>query len=242
MINKKFKTITRRDFNLALTKLKGLKCEVANVIHPFIFQIGDHDFTISDDIYYILDQYGNIYQAIKIEITIQGFYERFIEIRNDIEKMLQIFDPTLISEPVKRKIQSACEKNKDIISYLREEKIKLSNKFDIDKIEKDNEIYKIWKEKLLLLLNLNIELNNLEKNLDQLKNIYSGKNKKYSYLQFIEKVSFNEENILTDIQTKLIKFREDIIEIKSKMASETKKDLKLLNLDYERLIVMSDDD
>ena len=76
-IKKKFKFLTKRNFNLAVTRLKGVSCERTSVIHPFIFEIGEHDYALSDDLYYILDQFGNIYQAIKMEITIEGFYERF---------------------------------------------------------------------------------------------------------------------------------------------------------------------
>jgi len=242
MIQKKFKTVNRRNFNLALTKLKGIKCEFANVIHPFISEIDEHDYTIDDDLYYILDQYGNLYQAIKIEITIQGFYERFIKIRDSIIEMIEIFDPVLITKPVMQKIHKAIEEKKDIIKYLKDEKIKLSEKFNTDKIDKDNDNFKIWNEKLSLLLNMNNELYDLEKKLDELKNIYRGNKKKFSYLQFIEKVSFNEDNILNNIQNNLVIFKNDIVKIKSEISNLTKKDLKLLNLDYERLIIMSNDD
>ena len=80
IINKKFKSVTRRNFNSALIKLKGVRCETSNAIHPFVSEIGDHDYTIPDDVYYILDQYGNIYQAIKIEITIEGMYQRYSDL------------------------------------------------------------------------------------------------------------------------------------------------------------------
>lgn len=242
MIHKKFKNISRRDFNLAITKLKALKCEKANIIHPFIFQIDEHDFTISDDLYYILDQYGNIYQAIKIEITIQGFEERFIEIRDSVRDMIGIFDPILTTKPVLQKISKAIQNNKEIIPYLKDEKIKLPDKFNTDKIDENNEIYRTWSDKLHSLLLINNELYVLEKKLNEIKSIYSGKNKKNSYLQFIEKVSFNEDNILATVQEKLIALRDDIVQIKSKISDLTKKDLKLLNLDYERLIIMSNED
>jgi hypothetical protein len=61
-------------------------------------------------------------------------------------------------------------------------------------------------------------------------------------LEFIEKVSFNEGNIVNEIQDSLITLREQIIEINSKISKLTKKDIKLLNLDYERFILTSSDD
>ncbi|GAH43419.1 unnamed protein product, partial [marine sediment metagenome] len=59
IINKKFKFLTKRNFNSALIKLKGVRCETSNIIHPFVSEIGDHDYTLPDDVYYILNQYGN---------------------------------------------------------------------------------------------------------------------------------------------------------------------------------------
>ena len=242
MIHKKFKNISRREFNLALTKLKALKCEKANIIHPFIFQIDEHDYTISNDLYYILDQYGNIYQAIKIEITIQGFEDKFIEIRDSVKDMITIFDPMFTSKPVQQKINYAIQNEKEIISFLKDEKIKLPEKFKTDKIEKDNEIYRNWNRNLHSLLLMNNKLYDLEKKLIEIKNIYSGKYKKNSYLNFIEKVSFNEDNIVINIQEKLIALRDEVVKIKSEISDLSKKDLKLLNLDYERFIIMSNED
>lgn len=242
MLHKKFKYLTRRDFNLALTKLKALKCEKANIIHHFLFQIDDHDYTLSDDLYYILDQYGNIYQAIKIEITIQGFEDRFIEIRDSIKEMIETFDSILISKPVSKKIHQAIQNEKEIIPFLKDEKIKLPDKFNIDKIDKQNEIYRLWSSKLNSLLLMNNKLDDLAKQINEIKCIYSGKNKKNSYLQFIEKVSFNEGNIVNNIQEKLIALRDEVVQIKSHISDLSKKELKLLNLDYERLIIMSNED
>ena len=36
IITKKFKFLTRRNFNTALTRLKSVLCETTNIIHPFI--------------------------------------------------------------------------------------------------------------------------------------------------------------------------------------------------------------
>jgi hypothetical protein len=55
-------------------------------------------------------------------------------------------------------------------------------------------------------------------------------------------VSFNEDNIVNNIQNALIDLREDLLKINSKIARFTKKELKLLNLDYERYILTSNDD
>jgi hypothetical protein len=241
MINKKFKKLSRRNFNLALTKLKGVRCEKTNIIHPFIYEIGEHDYAISDDLYYILDLCGNIYQTIKIELTIEGFYERFSEIQKKIEEFLEIFDPKLTNKPVKKKVEKAIEHNKEIFKYLKDEGIQLSEKFSFEKIDPSVEIFQIWNNKLLILLNLDYKMNNLDNQLLELKKAYSGKNKAHSYYEFIEKISFNEDGIIDKIQATLIDLRNKLVEINEELSKLSKKYLQLINLDYEKFVIMSSD-
>ena len=61
-------------------------------------------------------------------------------------------------------------------------------------------------------------------------------------MKFIENVSFNENNIVDEIQEELIALRKEIIEINNQFSNFTKKDIKLLNLDYERFIITSSDE
>ena len=241
-IAKKFKSIARRDFNLALTKLKGVSCQKTNVIHPFLYEIGEHDYTISDDLYYILDQFGNIFQAIKIEHTVEGFLERYNEIEEKINQYIEIFDPLLNSKPTVKKVQTAIEQEKDIVSYLKDEKIKLSEKFDYEKVDKNHNLFKKWYSTLNLILNERMKLNFIRKKLDDLRSYYTGKNKKNTYLSFIEKASFNEDDIVKNIQDKLINLRKEIIEINEKISNFNKKDLRLLNLDFERLLITNSEE
>ena len=242
MISKKFKFLTRRNFNLALTRLKGVRCEVSSEIHSFIYQIGENDYSLSDDLYYLLDQFGNIYQAIKIEITIEGFYQRFEELVKKINDFIEIFDPLLTSKDVIKKINKAIEENKDIFEIFKDEKVKLSDKLRPGKIDKSAQIYKQWSSQLLQLLNFHYKIKKIDEKLLEIKNYYSGKKKKFPYLEFIEKVSFNEENIVNEIQDTLIALREEIIEINNIVNKLTKKEIKLLNLDYERFIITNSDD
>jgi hypothetical protein len=239
LITKKFKFLTKRNFNLALTRLKAVRCEKSSTIHHFIYEIGENDVILSDDLYYILEQYGNIYQAIKMEITIEGFYKRFDEISNKIDKYIDIFDPTLSSKKHIRKINQSIEENKDLIAFLKEENIKIPEKLNPEKIDVSDPIYLDWHKKLLRLLKLRFSIKKIEKKLLEIKKYYSGKNKKYSYLEFIEKVSFNEDDIVNQIQESLITLRETLIEINKEISELRMKDLKLLNLDYERLIISS---
>ncbi|MBY8982640.1 MAG: hypothetical protein KGD57_06810 [Candidatus Lokiarchaeota archaeon] len=237
MINKKFKHLTRRNFNLALTRLKSVRCENSGVIHSFIYQIGEKDITLSNDLYNILDQFGNIYQVIKIEITIEGFYERFREIFDNIEEFIEIYDPSLNTKNVIKKIKKSIEENKDIIQYLKDEKISLSEKFEFEKIDKNEKIFKDWYSILIQLLNFRYKMENINQELEKIRNYYTGKNRKNSYLEFIEKISFDEDNINEKIKNELIILREKIIDINKILKLLTKKQIKLLNLDYERFFI-----
>ncbi|MFX1448760.1 MAG: hypothetical protein ACFFCG_11610 [Promethearchaeota archaeon] len=242
IINKKFKSLTRRNFNSALIKLKGVRCEKSNFIHSFITEIGDHDYAIPDDIYYILDQYGNIYQAIKIEITIEGINQRYLEIQEKIDEFIDLFDPKLRTKPVLKKVHEAIKNNKDIIKHLKDEKIELPDKFDHKEIDTENSIFKDWNSKMLQLLNYSFNMKQIEHKILEIKKYYSGKGKKFKYLEFIEKVSFNEDNIVNIIQSTLIELRESLIEVNNELEKLTKKELKLLNLDFERYLITSRND
>ncbi len=242
IVNKKFKFLIRRNFNLALTRLKGVRCEKSNLIHSLIKEIGEHDYTLSDDFYYILDQYGNIYQAIKIEITIEGFYQKYKEIQEKITRHIKIVEPALNLKLVIKKINNAIEENKDVIQYLKDEKVELSEKFNFEKIDKSNDIFTQWNSQLLSMLKCRFQIEQINAKLIDLKKYYSGKNKKYGYLEFIEKVSFNQDGLVNHIQNSLIELRKELVKINEQISKIKEKELKLLNLDYERLVLMSSDE
>jgi len=141
-----------------------------------------------------------------------------------------------------KKIAKAIEESKDIIQYLKDEKVELSDKFNFDKINKNDDIYQKWNSQLLVLLKIRNQIEQLDKKLIELKSNYSGKNKKYRYLEFIEKISFNEDEIVDNIQNSLIDYRKELVKINEEISKITEKELKLLDLDYERLIIMSSED
>ena len=242
MIHKKFKSLSRRNFNLALTRLKSVRCENSNLIHSLIYEIGEHDYVLSDDVYYVLDQYGNIYQAIKIEVTIEGFHQRLVEIKEKIESYIEVFEPKLNSKAVLKKIKNAREQNQDVIQYLKDEKVDLPDKFNFEKVDTSEEIFIKWKSQLESLINLRDQVEKIDNRLVELKKYYTGKIKTNSYLEFIEKVSFNEDEIVDKIQALLIELRKELVSVNEAMATFTMKEVKILNLDYERLIILGIDD
>ncbi len=103
-------------------------------------------------------------------------------------------------------------------------------------------IFKDWNAKLLLLLDIRLKLEKIETELEEIKKYYSGKNKKLNYLQFIEKISFNEDDIVNKIQDMLVSLREKIVDINKSISDLTKKDLKLLNLDFERFVITTSEE
>ncbi|MFW9823480.1 MAG: hypothetical protein ACFFE4_11120 [Candidatus Thorarchaeota archaeon] len=242
IVNKKFKDITKRNFNLALTRLKGVRCEKSSIIHSLIYEIGEHDYTLSDDLYYILDQFGNVYQAIKIEIIIEGFYQRFKEIEQKINDLIKIFDPILTTKPLVKKINAAIAEEKEIFKYLKDEKVELPEKFDSSKLSKENSVIEQWNSQLITLLELRYQMIQLEEKIMGLKKNYSGKDKRFNYLEFVEKVTYNEDNLLDDIQNSLVEHRKELVGINEHISKITKKETKLLNLDYERLLIISGDE
>ncbi|MFO8019387.1 MAG: hypothetical protein R6U96_12190 [Promethearchaeia archaeon] len=241
MIKKKFSFLTKRNFNSALVRLKGVRCERgAGIIHPFIYEIGGNDVTLADDLYYILDQYGNIYQAIKIEVTIERFYEKFKKMHNKLLELIEIYDEKLTRSSSVTEIENALDQGKDILKHLEEEGLELPDKFKFRGSE-EGEIYQEWKSTLIKLFEYQIEMSDIDSQLMEIKQYYSGTDKKYGYLEFIEKVSFNEDNIVTEIENLLIKLRERLIKIKEVLSAFTKKKIKLLNLDLERYILTNED-
>ena len=240
MIRKKFKFLTRKNFNDALIRLKSVRCEQTGVIHPFIYPIGENDIAIADDLYYILDQFGNPYQAIKIETTIEGFYQRFNETYMKLNDFLEIYDPVLNNKSSINKIDTALEENKELVSYLRDEGVTLSDKFKFKDINKEAEEFQGWYSNLIKLIEFRHQMQRIEKKLEEIREYYSGKKRKYHYLEFIEKVSFNEDNIVNKIQDSLIALRKQIVKIKNEISGLSKKSVKLLNLDFERFKLINE--
>ena len=118
----------------------------------------------------------------------------------------------------------------------------MHEKFETDKIDKKAEIYNEWNSKLLALLNYRFKIKNIDQKLMEVKSYYSGKNKVYGYLEFIERISYNEEDIVDKIQESLLSLRGELMKINDEILKIEKKQIKLLNLDFERYILMNSDE
>ncbi len=237
MLNRRFKSITFNNFNSCITRLKKIRCESTGITHRLIFELGDEDLVLSDDLYELLDQIGNVYQAIRVESTIEEFYRKFKENQEKLMSYTAIFDPLLnkmvnIKESVK-KDGSKEESIEFKLGGLKKIKKVLEDTIEIEKDQKLEFIglnfnFKLAEENININLSasnfqtlkkLQINMENLNAQLTEIKSYYTGKNRKYGYLEFLEKIP----ELKDEIQQSLISTKsnvEYIIEMMSSIESQ----------------------
>jgi len=232
IISKKFKPLTKRDFNLALTRLKGVRCEGTGIIHPFIYEIGVQNYTLAEDLYNILNKYDKIYLAIKVEYTIETFYERFKETLDKVIDLIEIFDNILNRKIIIKKINKIIEPNnielefkKDEESKDKEERLNFSELTIKLKIPDGTIKLKLSNSNYQSLIEIRSQLQNISDQIIEMKTYYSTKEKKYNYLKYVESIIEREK----DIQESLIASREEIKRVKSR--------LELIEMDIKEIKV-----
>jgi len=196
MISKRFKSVPHYDFELGLTKLKEVRCESTGAIHRFIYEVGDKEYVLSNDLYDLLDEFGNIYQAIKIEPTSDGLLQICKEIQDRIVNIVMIFDPILNNDQIIKKLTKALEINK------KEEKIEIIEISLKIKLLEKNITLTLSNSDFQILSNYKDEMGIINKQLLEIKSNYSGNQE---YLRFLEKVPMEIETI----QETLIKIRDN---------------------------------
>ncbi len=223
MISKRFKSIPQRDFELGLTKLKEVRCESTGAIHHLIYEVGDNEYVLSNDLYDLLNQFGNIYQAIKIEPTSDGLLQICKEIQDRIVNLVMIFAPILNNNQIIKKLTKALEINK------KEEKIEIIEiSIKIKLLEKDITLT-ISDSDFQILSNYKDEMEMLNKELLEIKSNYSGNQK---YLRFLEKVPME----IATIQETLIKIRDNasgakkaILDLENRIKTKTSDDFDIVH-------------
>ena len=235
IISRKFKKITKRNYNLALLRLKGVRCEVSSIIHPFIYEIGEKNYTLSDDLYNLLDPLGNIYRAIKVELTIEKFYEKFTQIQNRIINVIQIFDIFINRREIIKKINNILKDSDLELEYVNKKEETKNTKFKEQKLlfheieiqikitENKGFKLKLSNSNYQKLINYRTQMKNIEEQILEMRKNYSLKNKKYNYLEFIKNISEKEHNI----QNGLISLREEIKVVKS-LVNLMENDIKVI--------------
>ncbi len=232
MISKKFKKLSQKDFDFGLTKLKEVRCESTGAIHHFIYEAGEREYVLSDDLYDILDQFSNIYQAIKIEPTSNGLLQICKEIQDNIVNIVMIFDPILNNDQIIKRITKVLEINRKI------EKIEiLEISLKINLLEK-NSILTLSNSDFQILSNYKNEMGILVNQLLEIKSNYSGNQE---YLGFLGKIPIEIETI----QDTLIKIRDNASGAKKAVLDLENRIYKMpsddFDLDYMKTVIKYQD-
>ena len=224
----------------SLERLRAMMCPKSSMIHELVHKYGDY-YVIDDDFYYIIEEFGNPYQALRIELMIRAMSKKYKEIEGNINEVLNQFEPSIVKAPIMKKLKQAKEKGKeDYVKYLVEKSRKktLPIKFRVEFPE--NEIpdnYIVWKKSLNQLIKFKLNFTDIDIKMDELRGFYSGKNQIMTYINFIQKSTYDEDNISEKIKNLLIDARNSLKEVSEKLENYPKKDMKLLNLDIERMII-----
>lgn len=240
--------MTQVRIHASLERLRAMMCPKTSVIHELVHKYGDY-YVIDDDFYYIIEELGNPYQALRIEIMIRAMADKYTEIEQDLNDYLAVFDKEIYKSTMMKKFRKAKDLNKiDFLKYLQEKSRKksLTSKFRVEfpKDETPDE-YEEWKKTFNILIGLKLTFDEINTKMDKLRAYYSGKKQVMPYMTFITKSTYDEDNISETIKTLLIEARNALKQISTTMTDYNKKELKILNLDLERLIIeegLDDDD
>jgi hypothetical protein len=237
VITAKVPEMTAVRIHKALERLRAMMCPRTNKVHTLIKKFGDY-YVLADDFYYIIEQVGNPYQALRVELMIRAMADKYKEIGTQLDELLEQFDSNLTKADMMNKFRKAKEKQKtDYIAYLIEKSRKLPTKYN-PKFPKDQnpELYLSWKTKLNELIGLKLTFDDIDQKMDKLRAYYSGAKQVMPYLTFIEKTTYDDE-IADQVKGLLVGARNDLKGINDQIEKYTKKDLRLLNIDLERLII-----
>jgi len=223
MITKRFKSLSLNDFELGLTRLKEVRCEVSGIVHHFIYEVGDNDYILSDDFYDILDKFGNIYQAVKIEPTSDGLLEICKEIKEKIVNIVMIFDPMLNNKTVIEKLTKALEFNK------KEGKLEITEiALKLKSFDK-NIILSISNIDFQILRNYQDEMERINKQLIEIKSNYTGNQ---DYLKFLEKIPLEFKGLqqtLIEIRDNAVGAKKAVTELENRIKSGVSGEFDILH-------------
>ena len=232
--------MTQTRIHESLERLRAMMCPKSSMIHELVHKYGDY-YVIDDDFYYIIEEFGNPYQALRIELMIRAMSKKYKEIERNINGVLNQFEPSIVKASIMKKLRQAKEKGKeDFVKYLAEKSRKktLPVKFRVEFPE--NEIpdnYIEWKKSLNHIIKLKLNFTDIDIKMNELRGFYSGKNQKMTYMDFIQKSTYDEDNISEKIKNLLIDARNSLKEVSEKLEKYPKKEMKLLNLEIERMII-----
>jgi len=232
--------MTQTRIHESLERLRAMMCPKSSMIHELVHKYGDY-YVIDDNFYYIIEEFGNPYQALRIELMIRAMSKKYKEIERNINGVLNQFEPSIVKALIMKKLRQAKEKGKeDFVKYLAKKSrrktlpVKFRVEFPENKIP-DN--YIEWKKSLNLIIKLKLNFTDIDIKMNELRGFYSGKNQKMTYMDFIQKSTYDEDNISEKIKNLLIDARNSLKEVSEKLEKYPKKEMKLLNLEIERMII-----
>ncbi len=238
ILKKTGRSYNKAQINKVLKELTGISCQNTPQIHNFVKQ-ADEEFYLPDDLYYLLESYCNPYQSLRIELTIEGFTERVSEWEKKLKRFIKETDAILLKTEYQNLVKEAIKEKQDadFIKFFLDKEKELPKKF---KPDNPPELFNKWKNLVNLLLRNNIAVEEISKNVENLVVLYSGKKPGYSYFDFTKATTFNEGGIVDTIQTQLVDARKRLLEIQQQFGKYTERLMKLINLDYERALLLQE--
>ncbi|MBN2155051.1 MAG: hypothetical protein JW776_03315 [Candidatus Lokiarchaeota archaeon] len=235
IIKSNFPIVTLKKINDGLKKLRSIPCESSNTMHSLVHKY-DEDYALDDELYDILFLLGNPYLSLRLERFVVEIELKASELENSIDNYLKIFHSELLSSKHIQKIKKAAHDPEisDILDYIITKSRNLPTKFNPSE---KSETYVEWKMILSQLLRIKSRSFEINSQIEEIRNFYSGKNQKMSYLSFIEQLTENEEKTSTFIRDSLLEIREKLKESNEFILSHSEKEIKLLNLDLEREVI-----
>ncbi len=277
LIRNEIPEMTRPQIHKALERMRAMMCPISSQDHELIHKYADW-YVLDDDFYYIIEDLGNPYQALRLELMIRAMSDKYKEIENELDELLNQFHPDFNKAKIINKFRKVVEieqkalqkellkdenysemdaKNAKKLPDIDKEKIDFAEKLK-ERIRKETlpkkfrltfeaeddedeaevpELYNNWKEALNHLVKLKLEFDEIDEKMNTLRGYYSGKDQAMPYMEFIEKATFNEDNIAEKVRDLLVESRNSLKKISDGCNTYSKKELRLLNLDLERMII-----
>ena len=242
--------MTQIRIHAALERLRAMMCPKTPVMHTLVHKYGE-EWVLNDDLYYLIEELGNPFQALRIELMIRAMSVKYREVEVELDGILAQFDPNLPKAKWMGKLRkvptTTLGTTSDYVAYLakKSRKSTLPIKFRVEFPPKEiPDLYSQWKLAVNTLIGLKLQFDAIDQKMNDLRAYYSGKNQVMPYLTFIEKTTYDD--VLADrVKSLLLEARNALKTIKQGASVYPKKEMKLLNLTIERLIIdegLDDDD
>ena len=117
VIANKIPEITQTRIHSALERLRAMMCPRSSMVHNLVQKYGD-SYVLNDDLFDILEQIGNPYQALRLEILIRTMLQKYKEIGDQINELLEQFDSGIIQRRYAKEVSGRKGKGKNGLSRI----------------------------------------------------------------------------------------------------------------------------